>query len=189
MAIAIPESFPLTVGAHGAYEWLATEHSLDDLLRLCPELISDKYIAVTSIDSGSFYPTDEERAAGWENRHGIAYSSRIENAEQLRRNGWDEWYVFENPVDLGALAQPDKNVFEASLTAGEVYAFVNSNFGLHLPSMEFMAPYFWKQFEWIRPQTYIAESDYHLMVISADKKLFTAARQVLSGLEPSSEPA
>ncbi len=185
--MATPESFSLTVGAHGAYEWLATEQSLDDLLRLCPDLVLGKYVAITSIDSGSFYPTDEQKASVWENRHGIAYSSRIENVDQLPREGWDEWYIFENPPDLGELVR-GKNVFEASLTAGEVYAFVNFNFGLHARSDEPMAPYFWKQFEWIRPQTYIADSGYHLTVISADKTIFKAARQVISELESLPEP-
>lgn len=182
--MATSESFPLTVGARGAYEWLVTKHNLDDLLRGCPEIVLDKYIAITSIDSGSFYPTDEEREAGWKNRNGIAYSPRIENIEKLPHEGWDEWYVSENPVDLGGLAAPDSNVFEASLTEGEVHPFVNFGFSLHLPSMESMAPYFWKQFDWIRPQTYIADSDYYLMIISADKKLFAAARQALGDLEP-----
>lgn len=179
----------MTVGSYGAYEWLATEQSLDDLLRLCPELVLGKYIAITSIDSGSFYPTDEQFASVWENRHGIAYSSRIENVEQIPREGWDEWYIFENPADLGALIRPsEKSVFEASLTSGEVYAFVNFNFGLHASSDKSMAPYFWKQFEWIRPQTYIADSGYHLMVISSDRTLFKAARQVVSELESPPEP-
>jgi hypothetical protein len=177
-----PHSFPVTVGVHGAYEWLATEHYLDDLLRLCPEIVLGKYIAVTSVDSGPYYPTDQEKVAGWERRNGIAYSPKVEDVGTLPRQGWDEWYVFENRVDLGGMAARDSNVFEASLSQGEVYAFVNYNFGLHLPNLQDVAPYFWKQFDWIRPQTYIAESDYFLMIISADRKAFAVAREALSAL-------
>jgi hypothetical protein len=178
-----PQSFPVTVGTHGTYEWLVTEHYLEDLLRLCPEIVLGKYIAVTSFDSGPLYLSDEKKATGWESRKGIAYSPRIDTVEKLPHDCWDEWYVFEDRVDLGQLASQDSNVFEASLTAGEVYTFVNFNFGLHLPEMESIAPYFWKQFEWIHPQTYIAESDYYLTIVSADKNLFAAARQALSGLD------
>lgn len=184
-----PERLPVTVGAHHAYEWLATEHYLDDLLRLCPEVFLGKYVLITSLDSGPLFLTEEERAAGWESRKGIAYSPRIQDIEMLPHECWDEWYIFRDRVDLGGLAAPGSNVFEASLTPGEVYTFVNYNFGLHFPETESMARCFWKQLDWIRPETYIAETDDHLMLISADKTLFAAARQALSGLDALPEPA
>jgi hypothetical protein len=177
------ESLPLTVGSYGDYEWLATEHCLDDLLRLCPEIVLGKYISVTSIDSGRLFLTDEDIAAGWESRGGIGYSPKVSKVETLPREGWDEWYVFEEPTDLGQLEAQGSNVFEVALTKGEVYTFVNYNFGLHRADMETLTPYFWKQFNWIRPQTYIAESDSHLTIVSADKSIFAAARIALSRLD------
>jgi len=162
---------------------LVTDHYLDDLLQLCPEVVLGKYVAITSLDSGPFYPSEEEKASGWVNREGIAYSPRIESTASLPHECWDEWYVFENRVDLGRLAPQGSNIFEAALAEGEVYTFVNFSFGLHRPEMEPVATCFWKQFDWIRPQTYIAESDNHLMVISADKNLFAAVRQTLGGLD------
>jgi len=72
------ECFHVTVGVHGEYEWLASEHCLDDLLKLCPEIVLGKYIAVTSVDSGHYFPTAKELAAGWESRSGIAYPKTFE---------------------------------------------------------------------------------------------------------------
>jgi hypothetical protein len=178
-----PQSFPVTVGTHGIYEWLVTEHYLDDLLRLCPEIVLGKYIAVTAIDSGYLALSDKEKATGWESRNGIAYSPKIATVETLPHECWDEWYVFEDPIDLGQLASQEINIFEASLSEGKVRVFVNFNLGLHRPNHESLAKLFWKQFDWIHPQTYIAESDYYLTIVSADKNLFAAARQVLSGLD------
>src|ERR1700756_4414745 len=80
---SMAESFEVTVGVHDEYEWLASEHCLDDLLKLCPEIVLGKYIAVTSVDSGHYFPTREELAAGWENRGGIAYSPIVEKVEAL----------------------------------------------------------------------------------------------------------
>jgi hypothetical protein len=178
------ESFYVTVGVHGEYEWLASAHCIDDLLRLCPEIVLGKYVAVTSVDSGCYFPTAEELAAGWEGRNGIAYSPKIENAEAIPREGWDEWYVFEDRVDLGGMAARESNPFQASLTPGEVYAFVNYNdLALHRPEMESIAPYFWKQFDWIRPRTYISESGDYLVVISTDRKQFATARKALTLLD------
>ena len=184
--MADSNSFPITVGAHADYEWLVTEQYLEDLLKLCPEIVLGKYIAVTSNDSGHFYPTEEERAAGWQIRNGIAYGPKVEDAQSLPRAGWDEWFVFENPTDLGGMAPQGSNPFAAPLTWGGVHAFVNSNFnlGLHTDNGgNGIAPYFWKQFSWIRPQSYIAESDYFLTFISANKHLFASVCDALTALD------
>jgi hypothetical protein len=183
---SMAESFQVTVGVHDEYEWLASEHCLDDLLKLCPEIVLGKYIAVTSVDSGHYFPTAKELAAGWESRSGIAYRPRVEKVETLPREGWDEWYVFDDLVDLGGMAARESNPFEASLSPGEVYAFVNyNNLGLHLPDERGIAPYFWKQFAWIRPRPYISESGDYLVVISSDRKLFATAREALKALDSS----
>lgn len=178
--------FRMTVGMHGQYEWLVCEHCLDDLLRLCPEIVLDKYIAITSTDSGSFFPTTEQVSSGWTIRNGIAYSPSIKVVETLPREGWDEWYVFDAPADLGGMAAQRSNPFVASLSRGEVYAFINYNdLGLHLPDHSGIARYFWKQFDWIRPQSYIGESGNYLFIISKDKIPFATARDALTTLDPS----
>ena len=88
-------------------------------------------------------------------------------------------------VDLGGMASRSANVFEASPHPGEVYGFVNINFSLHAPNMQGLARIFWKQFDWIRPLTYIADSNDFLMVISSDKRLFGVARDALTALDSS----
>src|SRR3984957_11401903 len=90
----------LTVGSQGLYEWLVTDQQFD-LLQISPEVVLGKYIAITSIDSGPLVPTDDETAAGWESRKKIAYSPKIQTIQCLPRAGWDEWYIFGNPTDLG----------------------------------------------------------------------------------------
>jgi len=178
------ESFKVTAGVHGDYEWLASAHCIDDLLTFCPEIVLGKYLAVTSADSGHYFPTAEELSAGWENRNGIAYSPKVEDVEALPREGWDEWYVFDDPADLGGMAARESNPFVASLSPGEVYAFVNyDDLGLHRPDS--IASYFWKQFDWIRPRSYIAESGHYLVVISTDRKQFATALQALTALDSS----
>ena len=113
-------------------------------------------------------------------------STIVEKAEALPHEGWDEWYVFEDRADLGRMATRESNPFEASLCPGEVYAFVNyNNLGLHLPAEQGIAPYFWKQLDWIRPRSYISESGDYLVVISSDRKLFATAREALTALDSS----
>ncbi len=66
----------LGLGSQGAYEWLVTDENFD-LLQLCPEIVLAKYVAVTSIDSGHFVPTEQETAAGCQSRGKIGYSPKL----------------------------------------------------------------------------------------------------------------
>src|SRR5579872_2503725 len=108
----------LTLGSQGVYEWLVTDEQFD-LLELCPEIVLGKYVAVTSIDSGQLIPTDKETAAGWQSRAKIAYSPKIENAQDLPSEGWDEWYIFNTPTDLG-ISHLGENIFEVPQEQGHL---------------------------------------------------------------------
>ena len=173
----------LHAGSHGAYEWLVSEHELSDLLGLCPEIVLDKHIAVTSCDSGPLVLNAQELAAGWVSRRGVAYSRKVLTVDALPREQFDEWYVFSDPLDLGELAQQGTNVFETRLGAGEIYPFVNfGGFAFHCPEDEDLVSLFWQQFDCIRPETYIGDGDY-LTVVSADKRHFDTLLQALSDLD------
>ncbi len=54
---------PGIVGSYGEYQWLTiVERDITSLLRHCPEVVLDKYIAVTRIDGGSLRLTDQEKS-------------------------------------------------------------------------------------------------------------------------------
>lgn len=169
----------LTVGSQGLYEWLVTDQQFD-LLQICPEVVLGKYIAITSIDSGPLSPTDEETAAGWESRGKIAYSPEIHNIKSLPRAGWDEWYIFDNPADLGT-SHLEENVFEVPQEQGHVSVFVNYCFALHQPEMKDLATLFWQQMSRIRPESYVADNDY-LNFVSMNKTLFDSVRDAVKAL-------
>jgi hypothetical protein len=170
----------VTVGSQGAYEWLVTDESFD-LLELCPEIVLGKYVAVTSIDSGQLIPTDKETAAGWQSRAKIAYSPKIENAQDLTRNGWDEWYIFNTPIDLGT-SHLAENIFEVPHEQGHLSVLVNYGFALHPPERAHsLADLFWPQMAWIRPESYVADNDY-LTFVSMNKVVFTRVRDAVKAL-------
>jgi hypothetical protein len=176
-------------GSHGAYLWLTTgQHDLNGLLQRCPQVLLGKYIAVTSLDSGPLELTDEEKRAGWQSRNEIAYSPQIQSPEGLPYGecaGFDEWYVFESPFDLGQLWHG--NVFEAPLTSGHVSTFVNFlDFAPHNSEVEDLVSLFWKQLDWIQPESYIADGNAFLTFVTRGKDLFGAVRQALSDLVPNS---
>ena len=169
------EKSELKTGSHGAYLWLTTsKECLDSVLAACPHAVLHKYLAITSLDSGSVRLNDEEKQLGWESRNGIAYSPEIQSVEKLPHEWYDEWYVFKAPTDLGKLWQG--NVFEVPLQYGHVATFVNfGGFSLHDPVLQDLADLFWKQLEVIRPESYIADGDF-LNFVSCDRELFAAVR-------------
>jgi hypothetical protein len=160
-------------GRREGYFWLTTdEYALDDLLRACPHIVVGKHLAVTSFDSGSLSLSEEEIAGGWQSRAGVAYSPKVESIEKLPHDVYDEWYVFQAPKDLGALFCG--NIFETSMQAGQVAAFVNfGGFSLHSPEMQDLANLFWKQLEFIQPESFIADGTL-LNFVTRDPALFSA---------------
>jgi hypothetical protein len=170
----------LTVGSQGLYEWLVTDENFD-LLKLCPELVLGKYVAVTSIDSSQFVPTEKETAAGWQSHGKVGYSLTIQRAEELPREGWDEWYIFNNPADLGT-SHLAENIFEVPQEQGHLSVFVNYGFALDPPERsDSFVTMFWQQLARIRPESYVADNDY-LSFVSMNKALFATVHDAVKAL-------
>jgi hypothetical protein len=163
----------METGSRGDYFWLtSTDHDLDDLLKSCPQIVVGRYLAVTSCDSGSLVPNEDETKAGWQSRAGIAYSPKVEAVEKLPHDLYDEWYVFNSPRDLGNLFEG--NVFEASMQPGQVAAFVNfGGFSLHSADMKDLADLFWLQLKLIQPESFIADGCL-LNFVTRDEQLFAS---------------
>jgi hypothetical protein len=56
---------PGIVGKHAEYQWVTmVECDISKLLCLCPDVVLGKYLAVTSIDSGTLRLTEQESIEG-----------------------------------------------------------------------------------------------------------------------------
>ena len=106
---------------HTAYYWLTCtgDAHMNTLLHLCPEVVLNQYLAVTSLDSGIRLLTREEQEAGWQSCGDVAYSPLIQSIEGLQYQddgldepGYDEWYVFNAPRDLGRWMRGNPYEFE-----------------------------------------------------------------------------
>lgn len=170
----------LTIPSQGPYEWLATDENFD-LLQLCPKIVLGKYVAITSIDSGEFVPTDQETATGWQSHGKIAYSPKIQNVEDVASAGWDEWYIFDDLTDLGTSHLKD-NIFVVPQEQGHLSVFVNYGFALHPPERsKGLADMFWQQLARIRPESYGSDNDY-LSFVSMNKELFASVHEAIKGV-------
>jgi len=75
---------PIITGTHGGYYWLTdSDQYIGTLVRICADAVLGRYLAVTSIDSGSAWLTDRQQASKWQLRSGIAYSPRLADVEDL----------------------------------------------------------------------------------------------------------
>lgn len=154
---------------------------MGDLIRACPNVVLGRFAAITSFDSGAYFLGEAEKAAGWESRGGIAYSPKISDMSHLPYDQFDEWYVFENAVELGELIPASTNLFSLGPRDREVCVFVNyQGFSLDAPETEALTKIFWAQMDWIRPLAYIVDGTC-LNFATSDKKLFAAVRDGLIG--------
>ena len=164
-------------GSHGPYLWLTTaQYGLDDLIQLCPQTLSGKYVAVTSSDGGPLFLSDKEKQTGWQSRNAIAYSPQIQSPEGLPRAGFDEWYIFDSPKDLGGVWH--ENIFEAPTTPGHFSVFVTYGyFTPHNSEDDALVVLFWNQLNQIQPQSYVADGNASLTFVTRDELLFATVRQ------------
>jgi len=179
-------------GTRGQYHWLtSTEQYMGHLVQLCPDVLLGRYVIVTSIDGGSPWLNDAQRAAGWELRSGMAYSRRISSVEELfyQRDGndcpgYDEWYVFDATLnDLGEIL--NGNPFEDGNKPrpGRLLVFVGyTGFVLHDPDLleHSITEMFWSQLDWIQPDVYISDGRDNLTFVCKQEDLFKSVHQRLS---------
>jgi len=178
----------MKTGAHGPYRWLEADHDLREFLSLCPGTLVGRHIAITALDSGSFNPSGEDRAAGWSDSGGIAYSPRLESVAMLPPNcccreccgGFDEWYIFgAKPRLLGSICHA--NIFDTEIAPPNVFQFINfGGFQLSDPQFKAISDLFWKQMEWVRPESYLGDGDCSLLFVSSDSERFGSVRDILS---------
>ena len=180
----------MTTGSHASYFWLVSpEQYIGTLMRQRPEVVLDQYVAVTSVDSGVPRLTERHERLGWQCRQGVCYSPKLRATDELldyqlhgeNVAGFDEWYVFTEPADLGE-AVSGHPVME--LRPGRTLVFVNYyNFAIDTTDEvagRGLIDLFWQQLERIRPESYIADTSESLTFLTRNRGLFDS---VAKGLE------
>ncbi len=184
------DEFTVRRGLHASYQCLTATGDvyMGTLLRLCPEAVLNRYLAVTSYDSGVRHLSETESSAGWRSRDDIAYSPLVESVDSLQFQrdgldspGYDEWYVLEAPRDLGRVFHG--NYFEFQPGCGQIMVFVNTfAFVLHDPDpyMPGILDIFWNQLELVQPETFIADGRDCLTLVSKNEALIDNTQERLT---------
>ena len=148
-----------------------------------PRLFSGSTSQSHLLTAVSLVPTDEETAAGWHSRGRIADSPQVQSIDEIPSAGWDEWYIFDKPVDVGTSHLGD-NIFEVPQEQGHLGVFVNYGFALHPPERKdkHLSTLFWDQIARIHPESYVADNDY-LTFVSGNKTLFASVVTAVKALQ------
>src|SRR5258705_9235985 len=95
----------VVLGKQGRYFWLQsplnardTSRPISMLIRTCPKALLNKYVVVTSLDSGPLRLTKQQINAGWQTKERLALSPKIFTATDVPFEWFDEWFIFDEPT-------------------------------------------------------------------------------------------
>ncbi len=128
---------------------------LGALLEDFPALVHQRFVVVTSHDSGPYTPPAEERARGWRTHGPLAYSPKVDSWRSLPIDMYDEWFIFEEPPDVLEL--------EASIN---LQGFSPIDY-----TWPEMLDRFWRQVCAVRPLHIIGDGS-HLFLVTRDERIF-----------------
>ena len=172
-------------GVMGRYHWLTSSgHYLNHLVQLCPDVITGRFVAITSRGGRVPWLTEAQRVSGWKLESGIAYSGQIASALVLlhethgtEESGFDEWYVFDRPP--GKLG---KVLAEIASPIGDkqVTVFVNQpGFALHHAAGDLLEQ-FRAQLDRLEPDLYVSDGQDCLTVACRHQDRFELIHQRLA---------
>lgn len=142
-------------GVNGEFRWLeATGQTLEDVLRICPEVVAGKNLVITLFDGGPLELTPRQTEQGWRLLDSVVHVPKVENPATLPTSSCDEWYIFP--------ATPANQDFEVFVAypwftlgpTGAVKAQPNTRWDLKK-----LQRIFWQDMETMEPETYMACSN------------------------------
>jgi hypothetical protein len=168
----------MLLGKNGKWQWITSKAAcLSDVVELCPQLFIDRFVLITSFDSGLVTLDEEKLKAGWKPtckrrrnfdwsgevwEEPLALSPRVSDPKILPTDMYDEWYVFCTEPQIDTI-----EVFvnwEFSPTFGHIGM---QELGMHVE----LEAHFWNQLAVINPRAYIADNQ-TLSFATADDALF-----------------
>lgn len=185
----------MILGKNGKWMWLTSKAAcMGDLIEKCPQSIVDKFVLVTSLDSGLVILNEQQLNDGWKylvkeshnpdfkdqpQREGVfSLSPRVSNPADIPRdichgNMYDEWYVFNSPPQIESA--------EVFINWGG-FGFSIGHIGLNELEKHSFEDRFWNQLSVINPHAYIADNG-TLLFSTADGNLYEQAVMAIQDVE------
>ena len=93
----------MKIGRFQEYYWLVSSRTLWSLHELVVQYHCGYKLAITSFDSGSITPNEEESKLGWVVKNDLMLSPKLAREMEIPHDQYDEWYIAEE-LDLEAAA-------------------------------------------------------------------------------------
>ncbi len=155
-------------GAQGPFRWLESpSHKIHDVLQVCPELVTGRYLVITSFDSSRMEPVPSERLNGWRVAGSALHVPPLEGLELIPRNVFNEWYVFSAPPSDQKL----EGFTSSGLTLGPALG-ANAQ-ALSSWDLKRIQRNFWHQLQSASVETYLAGAG-RLIFATRDQACFSA---------------
>ena len=185
----------MIIGKNGKWMWLTSKAAcMGDVLEKCPQSAIDKFVLVTSLDSGLVILDEKKLSEGWkyavkeahnpecigqDNREGVfALSPRVSNPSAIPRdichgNTYDEWYVFNSTPQVESL--------EVFINWGG-FGFSIGHIGLHQLEPHAFEDRFWNLLAVTQPHAYIADNG-TLLFTTSDGLLYEQVTMAVQDVE------
>jgi hypothetical protein len=137
-----------------------------NLVEACPEIVHNRLVAITSFDAGPLVPDDNEVRAGWRRVGDVLWTAAIEDPAVLPTAGYDEWYVFDEPIGLSSI---EVFVNRLGFCLGDELSDATDR-----AEARSVVAAFWAQMSRLRPAAYLADGCLFNFA-SRDAQLFSAA--------------
>lgn len=182
----------MILGKNGKWMWLTSKAAcLGDVVERCPQLVIDRFVLITSHDSGLIVLDDQQLKDGWKylgevannpelvsdfKREGaFALSPRISATSILPVDVYDEWYVFAKP--------PQFETAEVFINWG-AFSLSFGHTGRHELAPHGFEGRFWDQLLVLNPLSYIADNGYGtLLFTTADALLYEQMLLAIQDIE------
>jgi hypothetical protein len=164
-------------GVQGEYRWLETAaHEVYDVLQVCPAVVANKNVVITSFDSYPLQPTSEEMQRGWRTSGRSLHIPVSDNISAIPFEVFDEWYIFTSEAperDYKVFVKQDWFTLGPAQT---LYSRTGNAFDLKR-----MQRWFWQELEESNPESYLGHGT-RLKFVSRNPEYFNTVLRGLSSL-------
>ena len=174
----------IKTGNHGEYTWFESSNSyLSVLVDQMPDLVVEKYVAITAYDGDPLRLRGDEIREGWQQISNVALSPVIEQPFDVPQNQYDEWYVFpklipfsfnESFINYGGF-NLDESVNDNPFLPSSYKKQQNSGNAI----LKQRQDRFWKQLEESGAETYLSENN-KLLIVTREQQLTDVLHEYFS---------
>jgi hypothetical protein len=161
------------IGKTGNYHWVsfAKRYLVLPEIVTIPSFVKGKYAVLTTFDGGPPFVYDQTEKMGWTKEGKIVWTSKIKDATDICKEGFEEMYVFDNKIPLPEI-KVFVNYLYFALFDPEIVLRANPTWDRRLFDGQLkLQELFWEQMDKIKPISFASDGD-HFNLATQDERFF-----------------